>query len=130
MGLFNSREPYAPQDVLCIFKEDGTAAIAPVVEINDERVFAESLDGNYAIPLGDLKSFTGPKGRVFLYPTSVENVTDCQRIAALERSTVLRQITHFAPEEYESGAKAPIGKIMLVVGGIVALFLIIKGLGG
>lgn len=125
MGLFRQPEPYAPQDVLCIFKEDGTAAIAPVVEINDERIFAESLDGNYAIPLGDVRSFTGPKGRVFLYPTSVENVTDCQRIAALERSTVLRQITHFAPEENEVMGRLPIGKIAMVFIGIFALILII-----
>lgn len=120
------REPYAPQDVLCVFKDDGTANIAPIVEINGERVFAESMDGNMSIPLADLKAYTGPKGRVFLYPTTVENITDCRRIADLEVSTVLRQITHFAPEQFEQESKPPLGKIMLILLGIVVLIVLIS----
>lgn len=127
MQLINKREPFEPQDILCVFKEDGTATIAPVTEINDERVYAESLDGNFAVPRGDIKSFTGPKGRIFLYPTTIENITDCQRIAALERSTVLRQITHFAePDFIEERSRLPLGKILLITAGIILLFILIK----
>ncbi|SFT00489.1 hypothetical protein [Paenibacillus sp. 453mf] len=119
------KEPYAPQDVLCVFKEDGTAAIAPIVDIDGERVFAESLDGNMAVPIADLRAYTGPKGRIFLYPTTVENVTDCRRIADLERSTVLRQITHFAPEAAEQDFKPPVGKIAFILVGIILLIIAI-----
>lgn len=122
MGFLGNKEPYEPQDVLVVFKDDGTAEIAPVSDINDERVYAESYDGNFAVPLGDVKSYTGRKGRVFLYPSTVENVTDCQRIASLERSTVLRQITHFADEKAVP-VKLPMGKI--IFGILAALILII-----
>ncbi|MDN4081306.1 hypothetical protein QYF52_25610 [Paenibacillus polymyxa] len=122
MALFASKEAYEPQDVLVIFKEDGTAAIAPVVAVNDERLYAESAESNYSVPAADVKSYTGPRGRIFLYPTTVENVTDCQRIAALERSTVLRQITHFAPES-PVAAKLPMGRIVIIA--LVVLVLII-----
>lgn len=125
MGFFKQPEPYAPQDLICIFQENGTANIAPVTEINDERIYAESLDGNFAVPLGDVKSFTGPKGRIFLYPTTVENVADSQRLAALERSIVLRQITHFAPEaNYEEKAGIPL-RFKVAIGLIVGILLLI-----
>lgn len=129
MGFFNKQEPYEPQDLLCVFQENGTANIAPVTEVNDERIYAESLDGNFAVPLGDVKSFTGPKGRIFLYPTTVENVADCQRLAALERSIVLRQITHFAPEAggYEEKGRLPLFKIAAaIILGIVILIMLIS----
>lgn len=116
------KEPYAPTDVLCVFAEDGTGAIAPVLEINDERVFAEGESGSYSVPTADVKAFTGPRGRIFLYPGSTENVTDCKRIAMLERSTVLRQITHFAPEVPESGRR--INKLA-VVGIVLAVMFVI-----
>lgn len=122
MALFGNKEPFEPRDVLVVFREDGTAEIAPVDDINDERIYAESYDGNYSVPIGDVKSYTGRKGRIFLFPTTVENVTDCQRIAALERSTVLRQITHFA-DESPVPVKLPMGKI--IFGALAALILII-----
>lgn len=122
MAFLGNKEPYEPRDVLVVFREDGTAEIAPVMDINDERIYAESYDGNYSVPIGDVKSYTGRKGRVFLFPSTIENVTDCQRIAALERSTVLRQITHFA-EESPVSAKLPMGKI--IFGALAVLLLII-----
>lgn len=122
MGLFGNREPYEPQDTLIIFKEDHTADVAAVVDINDERLFAESSSSSYSIPNGDYNSFTGRKGRIFLYPTTVQNVTDCERIAALERSTVLRQITHFQ-DDLPEHSKSPMGKMIMI--GLAVLVLII-----
>lgn len=125
-GILQSRneERYEPRDMLAIFKEDGTAELAPVVTINDERLLAGPYVGDgqqYAIPLEHVKSFTGPNGRIFLYPTTVENVTDCQRIAALERSTVLRQITHFQDTVIDT--RKPVSK--LVIFGVAAAILLL-----
>lgn len=126
MALFNSREPYEPTDMVCIYKDDGTADIAPVTSINDERIFAQSASSNYSIPLGDVKSYTGPQGRIFLYPSTIENVTDCQRIAALERSTVLRQITHFADRgAIEEPMKMSKMKLILIGGAVVLLLILL-----
>lgn len=119
--MFN-REPYEPEDVLIIFSDDGTADMAPIVSIDDERIFAESPQGNYAIPIGDAKSYVGRKGRIFLFPSTLENVLDCKRIAALERSTVLRSITHF--EEDSSLPRKPLPK-GLIIGIAIAVLLFI-----
>ncbi|MMZ53481.1 hypothetical protein D1872_152700 [compost metagenome] len=127
LALFGNKqqvEEYEPQDVLVILQEDGTAAIAPVVETNEERIYARSMDGSYTVPKGDVKAYTGPRGRIFMYPTTVENVQDCQRLAALERSIVLRQITHFEPEYVERKGMS-LGKIMLIAGGAFFLFILL-----
>lgn len=125
-GILNSRnnDVYEPRDTLAIFKDDGTAEILTVATINDERLVAGPYVGEgqqYAIPLSEVKSFTGPGGRIFLYPTTIENATDCQRIAALERSTVLRQITHFQGESVEP--PKPLSRT--VIFGIAAAILLI-----
>jgi hypothetical protein len=122
--LLGNREPYEPQDILLICKDDGTADIAPVLEINHERIHAESADGPYSVPLSDVKAHTGRKGRIFLYPSTVENVTDCQNIARLERSTVLRQITHYADQTIEP-VKLPMMKIMMIGGGVLLLIIML-----
>lgn len=121
--MFRTREVYEPEDMLVVIKDDGTADIAAIVSINDERIYAESTDGSFAVPIADAKSHTGRKGRIFLYPSTVENVTDCQRIAALERSTVLRQITHFDNGYDEPGKPLPLGKIMFVAAAVILLII-------
>lgn len=124
MGIFNAaaREPYEPQDTLIIFKEDCTADIASVMEINDDRLYAENAVTTYSVPIGEVVTYTGRKGRMFLCGATVEASSDFQRIAALERSTVLRQITHFQGDPLPPG-KMPIGKYILI--GVAALILLI-----
>lgn len=117
------QEPYEPQDTLMIFKEDGTADIASVTDINDERLYAENAITSYSVPVGDYTSYTGRKGRIFLCGAELDAVSDYQRIAALERSTVLRQITHFQGDPPMPMPK-PIGRYILI-GVAVMIFLII-----
>lgn len=125
MALFsaNSREPYEPQDTLMVFKEDGTADIASVMEINDDRIYAENAVTTYSVPVGEFATYTGRKGRIFLCGATVDAVSDYQRIAALERSTVLRQITHFQGDPALPAGKMPIGRYLLI--GLAALIFII-----
>lgn len=122
--MLDTKKEYHPNDIVVVTATSGMADIANVVEISEERILAKSSSGQeYAIPIGDTMAYTGPKGRIFVYPTIPENVMDCQRIAALERSTVLRQITHFEREQTAEMRKLPIGKIAII--GIIVLLLII-----
>lgn len=121
-----NKEPYEPQDTLVIFKEDGTADVAAVMEINDERLFAESSASSYSVPVGEFKSYTGRKGRIFLVGADVESVSDYQRIAALERSTVLRQITHFQGDAPTAIAGIGLGKKLLIGVSILVVLIILK----
>jgi hypothetical protein len=110
------------QDVLIVLSSNGTADIAPVVEINEERLLAYG-EVEYAVPIADTKVYIGRRGRIFSYPASEENITDVKRIAALERSTVLRQITMYEKERFAPESKLPLGKIILI--GLAVLVLII-----
>lgn len=116
---------YEPQDLLVIVSDDDrTLRIAPVEEVDGEAVYASSaIDGRYSVPLADVQTYTGTRGRVYLTGYSLENIQDSQRLAMLERSIVLRQITHFAPE-YAAAARSPWLKILLI-GGAVFLFFIL-----
>ncbi|MBY9082623.1 hypothetical protein KIH86_25365 [Paenibacillus sp. HN-1] len=118
------QEPYEPQDTLMIYKdEDGTADVATVIDVNDERLYAENAITSYTIPVGQYKTYTGRKGRIFVVGAPLDAVSDYQRIAALERSTVLRQITHYQGDPPEPVRK-PIGRYILI-GLAVMVFLII-----
>lgn len=120
------KEEFEPQDLLIVVSDDDrTVSIAPVETIDGERVFASSaVDGRFSVPLGDVKAYTGTRGRIMLYGSTVENIQDTKRLAALERSIVLRQITHFAPEPGFQ-PRSPLLKILLISGGIFFLFILL-----
>lgn len=110
------------RDTLVIFSDDGTAEILPVVDKNEERISA-GAGGQISVPIGDVANYTGKRGRVYLYGTTSDNIQDCQRIAALEKSIVLRQITQYEPVELPEGKAIDLTKIMLFV--LVAICMII-----
>lgn len=97
LGTKKNQEVY--RDTLVIISTDGTADIVPVIDRNEERILGSGYDQEYAIPNGDVKSLTGPKGRIFVYPSTVENIADCQRIARLEKSTTLNKLTEYEEEQ-------------------------------
>jgi hypothetical protein len=120
----NDEEKGGTQDIMVIFSTDGTAEIAPIVEITEERVLAVG-EVEYAVPLGDLKVYIGRRGRIFSYKAIEENITDSKRLAALERSIVLRQITMFEKEARPTENKLPMGKMILIGAGIVLMIIIL-----
>jgi hypothetical protein len=124
LGKLIKREEVSPiQDFLIVFSTNGTADFVPVVEVNEERILA-SGEVDYSIPLADAKAYIGRRGRIFSYPATEENITDTKRLAALERSTVLKQITIFEKERFTPDGKLPLGKMMLI-GAIVLVVIII-----
>lgn len=84
-----------PRDKLIIINDNGTADIASVYDQDHERVMASSATGEYSVPLADLKAYAGSRGIIYTYPATHENIEDCQRLAELEKSIVLRQITQY-----------------------------------
>lgn len=126
--LRRREENITPRDVLVVLSDDGTADIANVIEIDEQRLLAATANGDYAVPSADLRSFTGGHGRIYVYGASWENISDCKRIADLERSTVLKHITHF--EREGRPVKLPMGKIMLIGAIILVVIIIMLSLGG
>lgn len=119
---FRKEQAAATEDLLVVFSSNGSADLATITDISDERIFASGEVG-YAVPIGDTKVYIGPRGRIFSYRASEENVTDTKRLAALERSTVLKQITMFEKESISSDSPFPIGKIVAVGIGILLLII-------
>jgi hypothetical protein len=114
------------QDVIVLFSDNGTAEIAPIAEINEDRILAYG-EVEHSVPLEDTKVFIGRYGRIFTYRASEDNITDTKRIAALERSTVLRQITLFEKERVPEAAKMSMGKILLIGAAVlIVIFLLFK----
>lgn len=123
--LSKLRKPVPDRDRLVIVEENGTADIATVYDIDDQAVYAASNVQDYAIPVGDLRSFVGPAGRIFLLAADPDYVRDTERLAALEKSTVLRQVTHFQKPQEEAGPGIKIrdiltyGLIFILVLGVI-----------
>ncbi|NHN35561.1 hypothetical protein [Paenibacillus agricola] len=129
MNLFGAApKEYEPRDVIIIFGSNGTADIATVLEIDSERILAAG-EVEYSIPIADVKPYSGKRGRIFSYKASEENITDTKRLAELEKSIVLKQITLFEKQKFaDEPMKWPIGK--MIIGGIgiflLVLFLALK----
>jgi hypothetical protein len=122
--VLNSRRPVEdrPSETLIVLSEDGTAEILPVADKNEERILA-GQDGEIAVPIGDLMKYNGKRGRIWVYPSTIDNITDCHRIANLEQSTVLKQITHYVPQAVEPLKSFDLTKMLLF--GLVVIELII-----
>lgn len=132
-GLFKKKEDeedfyeYNTGDVLVTFDPDNqTGDVVPVTSINHERVLGADSYGkvNYAVPLSDLKVFTGRKGRIFFYNAPQESIKDTQRLADLEKSTVLQQITRY----HDNATQQPIDVMKYVLVGIIGIMGIILAL--
>jgi len=105
--LSKLRKPVPERDRVVIIEENGCADIATVYDTDDHAVYAASAAQDYAIPIADLRAHVGPSGRIFVLAAESDYVRDTERLAALEKSIVLRQVTHYAkpPEDDSSGFK-------------------------
>jgi hypothetical protein len=121
------RKPVPDRDRVVIFSENGTADIAAVIDVDENAVYADSADQEYAIPITDLKSFVGPSGRIYLLAADQDYIRDTQRLAALERSTVLRQVTQFTKPAAEATGGIKIKEILLyILIGVLVVAVIFK----
>lgn len=119
--LAKLRKPVPDRDRIVILEEDGTADIATVFDTDDQAIFAASAAQEYSIPAGTAKSYVGPNGRIYVLAASPDFVRETKRLAELEKSIVLRQITHYQTETDEK-KKIKLREIMLYV--LVAVLLL------
>lgn len=83
-------------DRLVIYENDGhNCEIYYVTEVSDESVIAA---GRAVVPKADCHVSTSSEGRVWLYNAPKSHVHEVERLARLEQSIVLRQITNYKPE--------------------------------
>jgi hypothetical protein len=82
-------------DIVVIFDDENkTSDIQRVSEIREGTIY---VTGKYAIPYDDCQITTGTEGRNFFYRAPAQSVIETQRLAALEQSMVLNQITNYKP---------------------------------
>ncbi|AIF45732.1 hypothetical protein [Virgibacillus sp. SK37] len=100
MGLLRKKEndsefSFETNDLLIVFNENNrTSDINFVSEVTEEAV---TVDGLYKVPLGDCEITTGKDGRNFFYRAPAQSITETERLAQLEQSMVLNQITNYQP---------------------------------
>ena len=115
----------SPADQLVIMQDNGTADIANVLDVDHERIFASSGDQDYSVPTSNVMSYVGSRGRIYVVGGETEYIDDTKRLAQLEISKTLAQITHYkdgvTPEEQK---KIHIREVLLYV----AVFVLIMGL--
>lgn len=82
-------------DLLIVFNEDSrTSDINHITDISDHSITVEGL---YKIPILDCDITTGKSGRNFFYRAPQKSIVETQRLAQLEKSMILNQITAYEP---------------------------------
>ena len=110
-------------DVLIVFDSDTlTSDIQHITDIDEESV---TVRGMYKVPYADCIITNSQGGRNFFYKAPAQSVEETRRLAHLEKSIVLKQITQYKPSAPEGGADFT--KIALV--GLVGLSILMFGLG-
>ncbi|MGE7191973.1 hypothetical protein [Lysinibacillus fusiformis] len=86
---------FETRDILIAFDLDKrTSDICTITAIDHESVI---VAGKYKVPLDDCEVTTGVDGRNFFYKAPTEYITETRRLAELEQSMVLSQITAYNP---------------------------------
>lgn len=102
MGLFGrgmkEEDLFATDEQLIVFdNESGMCEIYDNVIVTSQDV---EKTGVFKAPIGDCKVFTGRFGRVYVANAKEHAyIENGKRLAQLELSVVLKQLTHFKPEK-------------------------------
>lgn len=99
MGLFGKKEVdefnvLLDDRLVVIDTEQRTSEIVYLDEITDTHVQAT---GRYVVPKEECEVTTSPEGRVWIVKANTHIITELQRIAKLEQSIVLKQLTNYKP---------------------------------
>lgn len=111
-------------DLVVIFDDENrTSVIERISEIRDGNIF---VTGKHAIPVEDTEISNGVEGRIFFYRAPAESIAETRRLAALEQSIVLTQITSYKTPQPATNMDWT--KAMLF--GLVALAFVVIGFSG
>lgn len=99
LGRFSKQkmkeEDFFPEtnDVLIVFDDEAkTSDIKRINNIEEDTLF---VTGEYAVPVQDCEVSNSSTGRNFFYRAPSQSVVETKRLANLEKSLVLKQITQF-----------------------------------
>lgn len=109
------------KDVLIVFDhEKKISDICRVDEVDAEKIV---VYGKYVVPVQDCEITTGGEGRHFFYRAPTRSIQETNRLAQLERSIVLSQITNYKkPQENQTD----LTKILLI--GVICVAFLMFGL--
>lgn len=101
MGLFNrakEEDMFATDEQLIVLdNEQRVCDIYENVTVDGDSVMRE---GAIKVPLEDCRVFTGTYGRIYVANVEeLEYIKNARRLAQLEISTVLKEMTSFKPEK-------------------------------
>lgn len=126
--MLSKKDQSEKRDLLIVLSSNQTADIATVYEQNDESILAMSNANDYCVPQADVTCYVGSSGRIYAYGAKEELIQETKRLAALEKSIVLRQITNFneklIPEEIKKVSLKEILMYLLI--GVLVLAVIFK----
>lgn len=103
-------------DLLIVFDDDKkTSEIHRISEIKEDRVFVR---GYYNIPIEDCEITNSFEGRHFFYRAPSQSIKETARLAKLEQSIVLQQVTNYKPV---NNNRPDMNKIMLFIALLVLI---------
>lgn len=106
-------------DILIVFDDEKkTSEICRINEFTEESAI---VTGKYNVPVGDCEITNSLEGRNFFYRAPSQMIEETKRLAQLEKSIVLRQITNYKP--YEDPQKGDLTKLFLIIAIIVAFIM-------
>lgn len=104
MGIFKTKKQqqkeedyysFETDDLLIVFDDEKkTSDIRNITDLNEQSV---TVAGYYMVPREDCEVTTGQLGRTFFYRAPSQSIKETERLAKLERSMVLSQITAYKP---------------------------------
>lgn len=97
-------------DILIIF--DDEKKVSEIHRINEFTEESAIVTGKHNVPIGDCEITNSNEGRHFFYRAPSQSIQETRRLAQLEKSIVLNQITNYRPHDDEP--KGDIMKILLV----------------
>ena len=115
---------FETSDLLIVFDDENrTSDINRVTAVSDGAVI---VAGHYKVPIGDCEITTGREGRNFFYRAPSQSIKETERLAKLEMSMVLEQVTAYRQPVPNNGLDAT--KIVLF--GLIFVAFVVLGISG
>lgn len=106
-------------DILIVFDDEKKISeIHRISEFTEESVI---VTGKHNIPIQDCEITNSNEGRNFFYRAPTQMIQETKRLAQLEKSIVLRQITNYKP--VEDPQKGDLTKLFLIITIIIAFIV-------
>lgn len=98
MGFLKKNDddfPYLTDRLVVIDIDKRTSDVVYVDHVDDVAVTAA---GRYKVPREDCELFNSPDGLIYIMKADTQYISETRRLAALEKSVVLRHLTMYNPE--------------------------------